>query len=196
MNNYVEYSTHYVKEIDAGDYVRRYRNVGYFENLCRQCPNYGRRWACPPISGSYSPDLSQYSKVILLMVKICIKPGTSADADTLRAIIEPTRARFEHRMLEAEKELGGTACLFTGQCPHCPGRECARIAGDTCRHPDLVRPSLEALGFNLETTARDIFDTPILWCDNSHAPRYMTLMGGLFHNNTANKTSRLEFFHD
>lgn len=196
MNNYVKNSTYYVKEVDTGDYVSRYRDANYFEGLCRQCPNYGRRWACPPVSGTYSPDLSQYGKTILLMVKIYIKPGTPGDADTLRAIIDPVRSRFERCLLQAERYLGGMACLFTGLCPHCPGRECARTTGAPCRHPELVRPSLEALGFNLETTARDIFDTPMLWCDNGLAPHYLSLIGGVFHNHAAAEIPVTEFFID
>ncbi len=187
MNNYVERITHYLKVIDAPDYWRRYRDAVYFERLCRQCPNYGRRWACPPITGCYRPDLSQYSKAALMMIRIDITPGTPGDADTLRGIIEPVRAVYERELLHAEKNLGGTACLFTGMCPHCPGLECARISGEPCRHPELVRPSLEALGFNLEATAIDIFDTPMLWCDNGLAPRYLTLIGGIFHNGDTDK---------
>lgn len=187
MKNYVEHNTAYIKAIDAHDYERRYRDVARFEDLCRQCPNYGRRWACPPIDAGDMPALSQYSRLMLLMVKLDLKPGTPGDADTLRSIIETARADFERRLLKAEKDLGGAACLFTGMCPHCPGQECARTLGKPCRHPELVRPSLEALGFDLEATAREVFGIPMLWCDKGMAPPYLTLIAGVFHNNDDSK---------
>ena len=177
----MEHYTSYIKTIDAHDFAQRYRNAAYFEGLCRQCPNYGRRWSCPPI-GSDCPDIQSFRYVTLLLVKIDIKQGTPADTATLEPIIRPARELFEPRLLKAERDLDGRACLFTGMCPHCPGLECARVSGEPCRHPGLVRPSLEALGLNLDATARDIFGIPMQWCSDGQAPPYLTLVGGVFHN--------------
>ena len=54
-----------------------------------------------------------------------------------------------------------------------------------CRHPERVRPSLEACGFDLERTASELFGIEMRWGRNGLLPEYLTLVCGLFHSQPA-----------
>ena len=45
--------------------------------------------------------------------------------------------------------LGGRSFAYVGSCLYCPDGTCTRPEGNPCRHPELVRPSLEACGLSL-----------------------------------------------
>lgn len=186
MKDYVEHTTESVRTIDAHTYGANYRDIRRFEALCAECPNYGCRWGCPPFTDEEYAVPDSYDSVDITLIKIELATHTPGDAATLRAIIDPIRAAGERRLLAEESRRAGHAALFTGQCPHCPGETCARTTGAPCRHPELVRPSLEALGFDLTRTASEIFGIDMLWCKDGYAPPYLTLIGALFYNSTPN----------
>lgn len=168
-------------DIATSRYVA-FRDVPRFEALCRQCPNYNCRWGCPPL-GATEEFIGRFSLTTLIMIKIqVVRPPTplSDVVEQMSRLIQQVRRHAEPRILAREKDLRGRAALFTGMCPHCPGKSCARIDDQPCRHPDKVRPSLEALGFDLNRTAVEIFDTPILWASNGYPPPYISLIGALF----------------
>ena len=169
-----------VKTFETRYLIRHYRDTERFESLCRSCPNYGRRWGCPPLADSPYPDIARYPSIDIHLLKIAV-PVSSGDSKILTEIIDRHRRDYEPLLLTSEKELDGFAVLFTGQCRHCGDTTCARTAGKACRHPDIVRPSLEALGFDLTRIASDLFGTPIQWASNGLLPPYLTLVGGVFH---------------
>ena len=170
-----------VKTFATCNLIRLYRDTERFESLCRSCPNYGRRWGCPPMAGSPYPDIACYPSIDIHLLKIDVPVSSSGGSEILTGIIDRHRRDYEPLLLAAEKELDGFAVLFTGQCRHCGDTPCARTAGKPCRHPDIVRPSLEALGFDLTRIASDLFDTPIQWAAEGKLPPYLTLVGGVFH---------------
>ena len=46
---------------------------------------------------------------------------------------------------------------YVGTCLYCPEGTCTRPEAKPCRHPELVRPSLEACGFDIAHTTSDLF---------------------------------------
>ena len=143
-------------------YVSEFRDVPTFEACCRQCPNYANRWGCPPFDHDTLQDLVAFEKVYDLMW--------------------PELERVNKRLLELEKVSRGMAFGFVGKCPHCKGAPCARTSGKPCRHPELVRPSLEAYGFNVSLTASEVLGIDMLWGSAGTMPPYLTLVCGLFFN--------------
>ena len=67
-------------------------------------------------------------------------------------------------------------------CPYCGDEPCARISGQPCRHPDWVRPSLEAYGFDIALTAHNLLGIDLKWSQRGLVPEYLTLVGGIFYN--------------
>ena len=58
----------------------------------------------------------------------------------------------------------------------------AEAAETRCRHPELVRPSLEACGFDIAHTTSELFGIELKWGTDGSLPEYLTLVCGFFHN--------------
>jgi predicted metal-binding protein len=93
---------------------------------------------------------------------------------------------IEKELLELEHRYGGRAFAYVGKCLYCPDSECARKCNRPCLHPDKVRPSLEAFGFDIARTLSELFGIELLWGKNDILPEYLVLVSGLFHNSTEN----------
>lgn len=48
--------------------------------------------------------------------------------------------------------------------------------------PTLVRPSLEACGFDIVRTTSELFGIELKWGEEGRLPEYLTLVCGFFHN--------------
>ncbi len=170
-----------VAVVDRDRYVEKFRNVATFEACCRQCPNYGKRWGCPPFDHDTLQDLLPYDKVMIIGVKL-----TPHDArmplEQVYDLMRPELERLNRRLLELERERQGFALGFVGKCERCGDAPCARIDGKPCRHADVVRPSLEAYGFNVSETARQLLGIDMVWSKGKNVPRYLTLVCALFFN--------------
>ena len=100
-------------------------------------------------------------------------------------LMDPVITEMNEELLELEKSLGGYAFGFVGTCPYCSGAPCARVSGEPCRHPDKVRPSLEAFGFDMSKTAIDLLGLEIKWSQGELIPEYLTLVCGVFYQKPA-----------
>ena len=167
--------------LPVADYVARFRDTERFEACCRACPAYGRSWACPPFDSDMEACLSGYETALLVAVKIFPEEPSLPLGESLR-LIRPERMRHERQLLMLERRHGGRAFAYAGTCLHCPEGTCTRPSGEACRHPELVRPSLEACGFDLGRTVSELFGFELLWSRNGLIPQYLTLVSGFFHN--------------
>ncbi len=173
----------YTVAISAAEYIDRFRDAGRFIEYCRQCHNYNCSWACPPFSHDTEAELRRYANVLLVATKI-VPDCTAIPIAEAQRLIRPERRRLERRLLDMERIYGGRSFAYAGTCLYCPTESCARSQGQPCRHPDLVRPSLEAYGFDLGRTASELFGIQMLWGKNGLLPDYLTLVCGFFHNKT------------
>lgn len=96
-------------------------------------------------------------------------------------LMRPEIMRVNKRLLDLEREKNGLAFGFVGDCPYCNGAPCARQQGKPCRHPDVVRPSLEAYGFDIGKTTSELLGIDIQW-GGKHIPKFLTIVCGLFFN--------------
>ena len=46
----------------------------------------------------------------------------------------------------------------------------------------MIRPSLEACGFDIGKTVSELLHIELKWSDNGKMPEYLTLVGGVFKN--------------
>lgn len=174
-------SEDFTVSISTDEYIRRFRDADRFIVYCRECQNYNRSWACPPFYHDLERQLRGYRNLLLIATKIT--PGNpNLPFSESRRLILPERNRLERRLLEMERIYGGRAFAYVGSCLYCPEGSCTRPQGLPCRHPDLVRPSLEAYGFDISRTASELFGIELLWGKNDVLPEYLTLVCGFFHN--------------
>ena len=97
-------------------------------------------------------------------------------------LILPERIRIESELLDMERKYGGRSFAYIGKCLHCSDNECTRNCGTPCRHPEKVRPSLEAFGFDIAKTLSELFNIELLWGKDGKLPEYLVLVSGFFHN--------------
>ena len=148
---------------------------------CRECGNYGRSWGCPPFGFDVDEYLAGYASALLVATKIVPETRGIPISESGR-LIRPERLRLEARLLEMERLYGGRSFAYVGTCLHCPEGSCTRPAGKPCRHPDKVRPSLEACGFDIARTTSELFGIDLKWGSEGRIPEYLTLVCGFFHN--------------
>jgi predicted metal-binding protein len=170
----------YTAEIDANAYIEDFRRADYFIQLCQQCGNYGRRYGCPPFDDDPLDAIRGYDRVRIIGVKITPGEG-SLPLEAANDLMKPVIRELNEELLETEKSLGGMSYGFVGTCPYCGGAPCARIDGKPCKHPDKVRPSLEAIGFDISKTAKDLLGLDIKWSHDGSMPEYLTLVCGVFY---------------
>ena len=166
-------------DISVVEYIANYRNAESFIVYCRQCDNYGRRYGCPPFNYDVMKFIGQYRKLKILGFKII--PRTQLPLAKANDVIAAALPEMNRQLFEAEKVLDGFACGFVGKCIYC-SETCARIEGKPCRHPDKVRPSLEAFGFDLMKTSEELLGIKMKWGHDGMMPEYLTLVCGVFYD--------------
>lgn len=164
-----------IRELEVKDYINDFRDEPRIVGFCKQCRNYGRLWTCPPFQFDSEELLRKWKFALIVACRFEV-PDSGDALSELRKV----RARLESRLLEIEKEHGGLAFGFSGECLHCA--ECTRPFGQPCRHPELVRPALEAYGFDICSTISKLFGFELEWAPKGKLPRHITLVGALFHN--------------
>lgn len=167
-------------EMDAATYIADFRMANYFMQFCRECGNYGHRYGCPPFDYDPLSVIAPYQKVRIIGVKIVPNDG-NLPLSVANTLMLPVIRELNEELLALEKSLGGMAFGFAGSCPYCGEIPCARIDGEPCRHPDKVRPSLEAFGFDMGKTASDLLGLEIKWSHDGRIPEYLTLVCGVFY---------------
>lgn len=177
--------------IPAGEYIRDYRDAAKFIGFCKACNRYGNCWACPP--HGFDPDeyLGGYRTALVVGTRIipdeAVRTATATPQqciETGERIIAGVRQALDERLLEFERRHPDSRAFFAGTCHWCPPGTCTRIGGETCRHPDKIRPSLESLGFDIGKTSSELLGIELKWSDPGTVslPEYYTLVSGLFIN--------------
>lgn len=183
MDSPMQYTvTDSFRQLPVADYITRFRDAERIEGYCRECHNYGRAWCCPPFDTDPATLMAPYRNITLIVTRITPRVQGLPFTQTTRLLL-PERLRIERQLKEWEQRYGGRAFSYTGSCLHCHRQSCTRPEGKPCRHPEKVRPSLEACGFDVCKTTAELFDTPILWGRDGQMPEYLLLVSGFLHNN-------------
>ncbi len=178
----LKYTTReYTCSISTEEYIRRFRDADKFLARCRECSNYNCSWACPPYSHDILKEMRSYSDIILFATVIT-PVAKDIPLSEAERFFRPERVRMEKRLLEMERRYGGRSFAFVGNCLYCPEGTCTRRDGLPCRHPDLVRPSLEAYGFDVGRTASELFGIELQWSKGPFMQDAITLVCAFFHN--------------
>lgn len=170
----------YTAEIEAAPYIAGFHDGQRFIKLCRQCSNYGKRHGCPPFEFNPLDILKKYRNVKITGIKIT-PDNNDIPIERANELMQPAIGKLNEDLLAEEKALSGLSLGFVGACPYCGGQPCARTQGKPCRHPQKVRPSLEAFGFDVAKTAKELLGLEIKWGKNGKMPEYLTLVCATFH---------------
>lgn len=171
----------FTAELPVARYMARFRDAERIGGYCRTCPSYGQSWGCPPLGFDAEEHLSQFASALLVATKITPEEHDLPLSEAGR-LIRPERMRLEERLLGLERQYGGRSFAYVGTCLYYTEGSCTRPESKPCRHPDRVRPSLEAFGFDIARTASELFGIELKWGSRGCMPDYLTLVCGFFHN--------------
>lgn len=173
--------------LPVADYIRGYRDLPRITGYCRTCGNYGTVWGCPPHEADPLEDTDSNAYACIVGIRIPVddaerhRPADAAEAVALAFdITERARKILDGSLLEAERRQPGSRAFFAGSCRICGPGKCRRRENGPCPFPDRMRPSLEACGFDIEKTARELLGIRLQWSEGAVLPACFTLVGGLF----------------
>ncbi|MBD3195258.1 MAG: hypothetical protein GF317_09395 [Candidatus Lokiarchaeota archaeon] len=145
-----------------------------------ECPNYGHNWACPPEAPYLEDEIMNFEKYFLVYSKIII----SSEKDTkeieksnslniqkeLRDEIEGEISRF---LKQNKSKYERIKILWDGHCRICSkeGKKCTYDTGESCRYPDKIRYSMEAVGIHVTKTVKKA-GLNIEWPPKNHVFRF------------------------
>ncbi len=155
----------------AGEFVGRFFDGKMSAELCKKCPHYGKRWACPPFAEPFDFSPFSHAEIVLRRVENV--------GDFEKTYFE-ARKDFDLRILKSESEYAVATGLYAGSCANCPLEKCGRERGEKCPFAADLRYSLEALGFDVSKIARELFGVDIEWKSKGKSPKFATLVAALF----------------
>lgn len=176
------------KMITTEDYVRDYVEIDRFIECCKMCPNYGAKWGCPPYAYDVKEKLWDSYKYLHLFTYKMYLEDDLVNKDMTREQIDELVFGIRHQnyiiasnwVLGVERQNPGSFALDGGHCTKC--KRCTRPKGKPCRHEADIRPALDAIGGNVVKTAKDLFDTEIIWIENGKVPEYFFFIVGILSN--------------
>lgn len=179
-------TTMHEADISVEEYLEKYVNEEMFLEACKGCENYNMIWSCPGYDFEVAAYWRRFRNLHLCAFKIEFDAGLVSEVETedelqmvLQEVLPKEKAELARRTLRMEKEQPGSVCLSAGGgCQICK-EGCSRPAGEPCRHPELMRYSLEALGGNVCRTVEELLGLPMEWPGYGRLPRQLILVSGL-----------------
>ena len=185
-------------EISVDKYIDEYVNVEEFLECCQACPNYEKKWSCPPYDFDVIEYWKQFKTLYVLGYKIVMDEEVCQKTYTDEEIKSITNDIFLKEKLAMSKELyimeenfEGSVSLSAGSCHLCGDDDlvgnsaCTRAnctegtAREHCKHYDQMRYSIESLGGNVGKTCSKLMRDEIEWIEEGKMPGHFLLVGGL-----------------
>jgi len=171
--------------VSVDEYVSRFLNVDLFISCCRQCPNYGNVWSCPPFDFDVEDYWKKYDSFEVDLARIIIDPaarevvyGEDEINDIGRQVLQKEKNALMEKLL-AEEVPPDRISLLAGNCRLCGEGNCARRINEPCRQPEKMRYSIEALGGDVAKTIKEMFGYEMLWARDGKLPEYYLLTAGM-----------------
>lgn len=168
------------KRVPLAEFRQELVDVPRFLGYCRDCPNWGRYWSCPPFDFDPMALWARYDGLLLLLCKVTF-PKDRLFPGERRAFEERSLPRIKgnmaRKLLELEARTPGSLALFLGRCEWC--KPCARVEGKPCRMPEKSRYSIEALGGDCGGALEKYFGETLQWSRGNRLPEQLLFLGGL-----------------
>ncbi|MDY6205906.1 MAG: DUF2284 domain-containing protein [Prevotella sp.] len=173
--------------IAADEYIRDYRDAETFCACCAQCGQYGQRWSCPPYDFDIDDYVSGYRQVMVVGTKIVFEESFRHSFATAQERNDASNMAMEEAIRQVvmqhrqwEERFPKSLAFVAAKCLLCEPLPCTRPLNLPCRHPDMMRHSLESVGFDIGKTAESLLNTPLRWASGVSLPEYLLLVTAHF----------------
>lgn len=177
----------YIKPSTIEELKNNFWDIDKFEGFCKQCRNYGKVWSCPPYDFSIEEYVDRYKYIYIVGVKIVFDEDTLSSINTKEKISNYTtetlhfmKNKIMNEMLKLEKLYPNSTSLSAGGCNLC--ENCSKLKNVQCIHPDLMRYSLESLGFDVGGVSSKLLNFELKWATETRLPDYFSLIAGIMTN--------------
>lgn len=176
------------RQIKVSELMQYHKQVQVL-TYCQRCSNYGVNHSCPDFDFDVRSYVSEFNYATVVMtgidtMKISKHPeffeksrfesrvldnytkgkedysGNWMSELSMKAFNE-IKDWMSGRLIEAEREIGEAMSLPPGSCTRC--KECLKQKGHECVKPELLRYSLEALGFLVSDIYHEVFGKELGW---------------------------------
>jgi len=178
---------HSSAKIGVEELIHRFRDTEKFIDYCKECNRYNACWACPPFDFNADEYLMSHQIANIIGTKITLiedvinqHRGLEQCAKISYEIIGSVRRELDNTLLDMEKQYPESRAFFAGTCHICPLGKCMRITEKACISPERIRPSLEALGFDVSKISAELLNIEMKWSRVGVLPEYFTLVSGFF----------------
>jgi predicted metal-binding protein len=172
----MEYSVEPIRtEVRISEYVDGYVDFDATLARCSECSDYGTTWSCPPFD--FDPVALWKSFDVLQLYGYRLAYRGERTLKEMEAALWKEKKRLDAELREMEMQYPGSMALSLGSCRLC--KSCTRAEGGQCRHPKLVRHSIESIGGNVGKTLKDLCGIEIEWAAEGSLPEHFVLVGGL-----------------
>lgn len=159
-----------------------YEDYELFSDLCKSgCPNYNKKWSCPPFSPTFNAHFSQYKNAVIFLMYANLNQYQYIKSDYLKvkASNVTLKTTCESILRTLEPVFQGIA-LTNGSCRHCKPCNCKLSL--PCKKPVKRRYSMEAVGLNVDKISNELFSHPLLWYKKNNLPEYTSVVSCLLTN--------------
>jgi len=177
--------THFSAKTGVKELIQSYRDTEKFIAYCEKCNRYKACWACPPFDFNTDEYLTVYPVAHIIGTKITLSKeiinayqGKEKCTQISYKIIQKVREDLDKKLLNLEQQHPESKAFFAGTCHICPIGSCKKIIGYPCISPEKIRPSLEALGFDVSKISAEVLNIEMQWSHNGILPEYFTLVSG------------------
>lgn len=173
-------------DINVNEFYEKYVDIEKFEDLCKDCENYGKNWSCPPFDFNPEEIWKSFNKLKIIAFKynfgeeLLNETFSDEELDLFLKRLEKTKLKLMRIIYGLEAENPGSLALYLGTCNLC--MSCTRMFGMRCKMPFKMRYSIESLGGNVDEVIKDVFNTEILYAKDGKLPEYMIYVGGLLYD--------------
>ena len=161
-------------DVDMAEAVATCMDYEMCAAACRECPNYGRLWTCPPFVDD-RPALhpERFGRLRLYVTRITFV--RRSDPNVFYAV----KNEIISTLKADNAGLGGVIYGFAGRCDLCA--ECARLSSLPCRHPESATPSLEGVGFDVGKVLKRFCNLELEWTTATAPSRTLTYVAAIAH---------------
>lgn len=163
--------------------LHKFENKELFNNMCKGgCPNYKKKWSCPPYSPKFSSYSENYKYALIVLMSCDLEQFNYIKTEYMKVKASHSilKSRMDNLMRSLENDFDGLM-ISSGSCKLCKPCNCKQSL--TCKKPNLKRYSMEALGLDVGTVSLDLFKHELLWYKNKKAPSYSSILSCLLLNN-------------
>lgn len=160
-------------------------------SYCHKCPNYGQHWSCPEFAFDEKLFLKEFKYLYLIGREFTIPKsdrqktiGIQTCADYCTAVHNQMKLDSWRDLMAFEEDMPDVMTLMPGSCDICDrsGEGCTRPEKQVCRHPELMRFSLEGLGFDVDAMCKFELGIMLQWPREGRLPEKMSTVMAICSN--------------